>query len=127
MTTEIAGAAARLSEARSVATAATVAAEAVAAECDEVQKHIDALRAERDEIAAERRAGKHDHEHAGKLALIDMDIADLAPLVAEVSGRLTTANAAAVEAEQEALRAEQALAVERAKVVRGELVALEPA
>jgi hypothetical protein len=122
MSNLISSAAAQVAEARANAKRACVPVEAAQVEAARVQERINALHADRSAIAHERSNGHHDPAHAGKLALIDLDLEGLAPLMAEANSKLSAAGAAQVRANQEVSVAEDALRRAKAVDLREKLI-----
>jgi hypothetical protein len=110
MTDTIKAAALALASARQNAEAASAALTEAQAAADEPKARVAALQAERAGIISASRGGKQDPAKALRMACIDEDVADLAPIVAEADGDVAKASGAAQEAQQAAVRAEQQMA-----------------
>jgi hypothetical protein len=110
MTDAIKAAAHALASARQNADAATAALTEAEAAADLPKAHVAELQAERAGIIAASRSGKQDPGKVLRLAVIDEDLADLAPIVAEADSELAKAQSAAQEAKGAIVRAEQHMA-----------------
>jgi hypothetical protein len=95
---------------QSAATADTAAPEAREA-ADLPKRRIAALQAERAHLVTTARGGDADGKIALRLAIIDADLADLAPLAAEADADLGKAKTAAASAAAAVASAEQQLAM----------------
>jgi septal ring factor EnvC (AmiA/AmiB activator) len=107
----IKAAAQALAAARHAADAASEAVTEAQHTADRPKARVSASQAERASIIAASRGGTRDPDASLRLAVLDADLADLAPMVAEAEAELAKAQAAEVEARQAVVRAEQRLAM----------------
>ena len=110
---ELESAASVLAQARAETAKAADALDRAQAEQGRVRERVDALGAERAGIVAASRSGNQDPRRALRLAVIEADLADLAPMVAKADAKLAKAQCATAAARQAVIIAEQQL--ERAK------------
>jgi chromosome segregation ATPase len=113
----------RVAEAESKLEAAKDTLAAAQNAADQTTARVAALHAERSEIVRGARAGSTDHNAALRIAVIDADIADLAPLVADAQAGIAAAQAEVNRASQQVAVAEQALAAAKDEEAERLLVA----
>jgi hypothetical protein len=97
---------------QSAETANTALAEAQEA-AERPKRRIAALQAERAHLVTTARGGDSDGKIALRLAVVDADLADLAPIAAEADAELGKAKTTAATAAAAVARAEQQLALAR--------------
>ena len=78
---------------------------------DQLQSRVAALQTERAKVVQSARGGADEGKAALRIGIIDADLADLAPLLADADGALGVARAAATTAAQAAVIAEQHLQI----------------
>jgi len=122
MLVNIEAAARRVAECKHRQAEADAAVEAAKAAAATVQARVDALQAERSGLVAAARAGDADGSAGLRLACLDADMADLAPLVADAKAGTQRAAAAAAEAFQATASAERDFALERDRETEAMLV-----
>jgi hypothetical protein len=106
MTAQIKTAAAALAEARVLAKRAEIALTKADDGRALLAERMVALQTQRDGIVATARAGSTDPELALRMATLDLDIGDLAKMVAAADGEFSKAQSAALEARQHVVSAE---------------------
>jgi hypothetical protein len=113
MSFNIESAARRVAEAKHRQAEADSAVDAAKAAAAAVQGRVDALQAERAAIVEAARNGDADGKAGLRVAVIDADIADLAPLVRDAQAGIQRAAADAAEAFQGVAAAERDFALEK--------------
>jgi len=114
MTTfNIEAAARRVAEAKHRQAEADSAVEAAKAAAAAVETRVSALQAERAELVAAARNGDADGAAGLRLACLDADLGDLAPLAADAKAGIQRAVAAAAEAFQATAAAERDFSIEK--------------
>jgi hypothetical protein len=78
---------------------------------DRPKARVSSCQAERASIIAASRGGTRDPDVSLRMAVLDADLADLAPVVAEAEAELAKTQAAEAEARRAVFRAEQQLAM----------------
>jgi hypothetical protein len=122
MLVDIESTARRVADAKRRHVDAAAAVEAAKAAAAAVQGRVDALQAERADLVAAARNGDADGRAGLRIAVIDADIADLAPLVADAKAGIQRADSDAAKAFQAVGAAERDLAVERDRETEGMLI-----
>jgi hypothetical protein len=115
-------AARRVAEAKHRQSDAAAAVDAAKAAAAAVQGRVDALQAERALLVQAARNGDTDGKAGLRIAVIDADIADLAPLVRDAHAGIQRADADAAEAFQAVAAAERDLAIERDRETEAMLI-----
>jgi hypothetical protein len=118
----IEAAARRVAEAKHRQADADAAVDAAKAAAAAVQSRVDALQAERASIVEAARNGDAEGKAGLRLAVVDADIADLAPLVADAQAGVQHAQSEMARATQAVASAERDFAVEKDRATEALLV-----
>jgi len=122
MLVDIEAAARRVADAKHCQSEAAAAVDAAKAAAAAVQGRVDALQAERAGLVAAARAGDADGSAGLRIAVIDADVADLAPLMADAKAHIQRADSDAAKVFQAVAAAERDLAVERDRETEAMLI-----
>jgi hypothetical protein len=121
--TTIEAAARSVAEARHKADEAAAAVEAAEERAADIRGRRDALRAERASLVEAARNGDTDPSAGLRVAVIDEDLKDLAPLFADAQAGIATAQAALQKAAGEVAHAEMKLAMAKDADIEARLIA----
>jgi hypothetical protein len=122
MLVDIEAAARRVADAKHRQSEAAAAVDAANGAAAAVQGRVDALQAERAGLVAAARAGDADGGAGLRIAVIDADVADLAPLVDDANAGIQRAAADAAQAFQAVAATQRDLAVERDRATEAMLI-----
>jgi hypothetical protein len=122
MLVNIEAAARRVAEAKHRQAEADAAVDAAKATAGTVETRVAALQAERAALVGAARNGDANGSAGLRLAVLDADLADLAPLVADAKAGIQHASAAAADAFQATAAAERDFALEKGRETEAMLI-----